>query len=574
MNRTILAGTTITTCGWLYLTDQPPHVTVIVVGIGILAGAILAWRHFGRSAARVVRTTSRARRKHGMASTLDIVRFASAFTVRRKAPVVRPSLRALGFFGRWLRLPTRAAGVRLCKVGPLSVWVPAEIATVIYGGPRQGKTGLLGGAIIDAPGAVVSTSTRRDLYDLTGPHRASGGRPVYVYNPAGLGGLESSLGFNPLDGCEDPRRATETATDMIPAATGDGERWDQQARRVLAVMLHAAALNGLSIQLVAEWVADPDGYAPGILSALRRSPDQAAHVTVAKQFIDTNARTRSSITSSIMPALAWLTSPEAVKAISGGTPLDVAELIRSRATVYLLGRHEAHTAGLLAALTGRIVRDARALAGHLPGGRLDPPLTLALDEAARIAPVPLPDISGDCGGTGITLLAVFQSRADVSDRWGTSGAARLITNCGARVLFGGCADADELKAWSDLAGTREEKAHNHDKAGSKTGSGSRLVPVLSTTQIANPGEGRVVVFHSTMLPVIGKARMVWHRHDVRNTWRWRLLGAPIARWRAAVSPTAAHLPPSWAPTPPTTPSAAPTSPSRGRPVGDTAPSDR
>jgi type IV secretory pathway TraG/TraD family ATPase VirD4 len=244
-----------------------------------------------------------------------------------------------------------------------------------------------------------------------------------------------------------------------------------------------------------------------------------------------------------MPALAWLTSPDAVKALSGGTQLDVQHLLETRATVYLLGRHEAHTAALLAALTGRIIRDARAVAGHMPGGRLDPPLTLALDEAARIAPVPLPDISGDCGGTGITLIAVFQSRADVTDRWGVSGAARLINNCGARVLFGGCLDAGELKAWSDVAGERDETAHNYDKGGDRTGHNTRKVAVLPPTQLANPGRFHAVVFHRDMPPLIGKVGMAWRRRDVRDTLGWRLLGARLRRWRAAVTPSPAQLPP-------------------------------
>ena len=45
---------------------------------------------------------------------------------------------------------------------------------------------MLAGQIIDAPGAVLVTSTRTDLLDQTGPLRAQRG-PVYVFNPVGLG---------------------------------------------------------------------------------------------------------------------------------------------------------------------------------------------------------------------------------------------------------------------------------------------------------------------------------------------------------------------------------------------------
>jgi len=128
--------------------------------------------------------------------------------------------------------------------------------------------------------------------------------------------------------------------------------------------------------------------------------------------------------------LAWLTSPPAVAATTGGHPFDVAELLATRGTVYLLGRHAAHTAPLLGALTGYIARESRRLAAHQPGGRLDPPLTLALDEAARIAPVPLPDWTGDAGGSGISIVAAFQSRADVIDRWGATSRSPRPTRPG------------------------------------------------------------------------------------------------------------------------------------------------
>lgn len=543
MSRTMLAftATTVGSVAYLYLVGPPVTVGGPLVAGLLMAGAVLVWWRYGRNAARVVRAGERTRRKHGMASTLDVIRYSSAAAIRRRAPHVRPSVAQLGHLTR-LRMPTTQVGVRLCEVGGIGVWSSTEDACLILGGPRKGKTGWLAARILDAPGACVSTSTRKDLIDLTAEQRARVG-PVYVYNPADLGGITSTLAFDPLDGCQDPQVATDTAADMIPASTGEGERWDTQARRVLAVLLHAAALAGppVGISIVGEWVADPDNpdYQREILTALRASPD-LAHVEVAKHFLTTNARTRSSITSSIMPALAWLTCPPAVAALRAGpgrTQLNITDLVIQRGSVYLLGRHEAHTAGLLAALTGRIVRQARHLASYQPGGRLDPPLTLALDEAARIAPIPLPDISGDCGGTGITLLAVFQSRADIVDRWGASGASRLVTNCGMRVLFGGSADVDELKAWSELGDQREEKARNYDAGGNSTGHGTRKTPVLPLSLLAKPGHNRVIVFHRDMAPVIGKVVMAWRRPDVRNTWRWRVVGARVARWRAVVSPT-------------------------------------
>ena len=72
--------------------------------------------------------------------------------------------------------------------------------------------------------------------------------PVYVFNAVGLGDIDSTITFDPLTGCADPVTAVERATDMLAATTrggsgGDREFWDDQARRVLAALLHAAALG-------------------------------------------------------------------------------------------------------------------------------------------------------------------------------------------------------------------------------------------------------------------------------------------------------------------------------------------
>ena len=61
----------------------------------LAAVVVLALRRRTRTAATVTRWGATARRKSGVASTLDIVRFASFLAVRRKATVVRPSLAEL-----------------------------------------------------------------------------------------------------------------------------------------------------------------------------------------------------------------------------------------------------------------------------------------------------------------------------------------------------------------------------------------------------------------------------------------------------------------------------------------------
>ena len=173
----------------------------------------------------------------------------------------------------------------------------------------------------------------------------------------------------------------------------------------------------------------------------------------------------------------------------------------------------------MCALTGHIAREARRLAATAPGGRLDPPLTLALDEAALISPVPLESWTADMGGRGVTILAAFQSRAQLLARWGEHNTATILNNTSAVMVFGGTRDRDDLQFWSTLAGERDEPILTTDLHGRVASRTTRRVPVLAPSQIANLPTGRVVVIRRGIGPVIGRAQMVWRRRDVRARHR-------------------------------------------------------
>ena len=234
---------------------------------------------------------------------------------------------------------------------------------------------------------------------------------------------------------------------------------------MLAALLHAAALGGGSMRDVLGWVADNDRAAREVPALLRRSQVESFE-KAAEQFVATNDRTRTSITNSIMPALGWLNHPDAAAAAAPtDRPFDVEELLASRATVFLLGAEEADTGPLVCALTGHIAREARRLAATKPSGRLDPPLLLALDEAALISPVPLENWTADMGGRGVTIIAPFQSRAQLLARYGEHKTATILNNTGSVLLFGGTRDQADLQFWSTLAGERDERITTTDLHG-------------------------------------------------------------------------------------------------------------
>lgn len=186
--------------------DSAFGLRALVLGVGLLSiCGWVVWRRWLGPAGPVQRSWRRSRRNHGLASRWQILRTGSRWAVRRRMRLLRPAYEAMSFWAR-LRVPTTEFAYKLCRVGWFTVWATCEDAKLSFGGPRTGKSGELAGRIIDAPGAVIATSTRTDLLTLTAQLRAGRG-PVLVFNPSGVGGLASTVTFDPLIGCGDPKSA-------------------------------------------------------------------------------------------------------------------------------------------------------------------------------------------------------------------------------------------------------------------------------------------------------------------------------------------------------------------------------
>ena len=129
--------------------------------------------------------------------------------------------------------------------------------------PRTYKTAFLADVIIEYPGPVLATTTKPDIYNLTGAVRSFLG-PVHVFNPQHIGGVPSTFCWDPIDGCEDPataiRRADAFAFAVSQKGVEDGSFWSAKASDYLRGYFHAAALADYDLRTVAAWVsgADPD----------------------------------------------------------------------------------------------------------------------------------------------------------------------------------------------------------------------------------------------------------------------------------------------------------------------------
>jgi len=63
----------------------------------------------------------------------------------------------------------------LCRVGHQAVWSAAQAVVLIFGSPRKGKSSMLAGTVLNAPGAVLVASTKLDLLRATRELRARRG---------------------------------------------------------------------------------------------------------------------------------------------------------------------------------------------------------------------------------------------------------------------------------------------------------------------------------------------------------------------------------------------------------------
>ena len=126
---------------------------------------------------------------------------------------------------------------------------------LVIGPPRSGKgLHLVINAILDAPGAVVTTSTRPDNIAATIDARKQLG-PVAVFDPqrltAGLPARRRGVRWSPIRGCEQPLTAMIRATGLASSTglssggTESGGFWEGKARSALQALLHAAALERL-----------------------------------------------------------------------------------------------------------------------------------------------------------------------------------------------------------------------------------------------------------------------------------------------------------------------------------------
>jgi type IV secretion system protein VirD4 len=336
-------------------------------------------------------------------------------------------------------------------------------ASVLVVGPSQaGKTtGLVVPALLEWQGPVLATSVKSDVVHDTHAARAARGE-VRVFDPTSSSSLPHAP-WSPIRAATTWEGARRTAARLLGVgehghtSSADEAFWRPAGARFLAPLLLAAAHGDLTMREVLSWVANTNEDEPTAL--LEHNPTAGAEpaLEALRSVWDADPRFRSSLLQTIATALDPWQEPQVAAATIGDTQITPSWLLDSPNTLYLISpaHDQRRLRGLFAALVADITAGAFERSTQT-GKPIDPPLLLALDEAANVAPLPnLDEIASTGPGQGVQLLTVLQNLSQAQDRWGKDRAETIIANHRARLFTSGIGDRATLEHLTHTLGEEE-----------------------------------------------------------------------------------------------------------------------
>ena len=473
-----------------------PQATVVLVALTAAAFAAL-----------LVLLAARRRARHGGSRVDDTARWLGRS--HEITPITTGHATATA-----TRLGVDRPGVRIGTAVATGqpVWGTWEDTHLDVWGPRTGKTTSRAiPAILDAPGAVLVTSNKRDVVDATRRSRGDSGE-VWVFDPQGLADELPAWWWNPLSYVTDEVKAARLAEHFATGSRPPGARtdafFDPAGQDVLAALLLAAAVDQRPITEVYRWLSRPtDDTAVDILR-------DAGYPLTAEQLaghIAAPDRQRGGVFGTAQQMATCLTNRQAARWVTPDRyerrpQFDPHTFVTGPDTLYLLSKEGRGTAGpLTTALTVAVIEAAEDRARISAGGRLPVPLLGVLDEAANVCRwKDLPELYSHFGSRGIVLMTILQSWSQGVDVWGDAGMRKLWSAANVAVYGGGVKDAEFLDMLSKLIGDYDKSTRSVS-----TGRGHRsITEQLSRERIMDPADlaalpaGRAVVLASGARPTL------------------------------------------------------------------------
>lgn len=399
-----------------------------------------------------------------------------------------------------------------------------EDMMVIIAGPRTGKTTSFAiPAIMDAPGAVIVTSNKRDVVDATrgvrdtavpgSAVRDSAGRrgKCWVFDPQGVAGAGAAWWWNPLSYVTDVRSARKLASVWTNASKEPDARsdayFDNAGQELLAELLLAARVGGEPISKVFAWLADSDDNQP---VGLLRSGGHLMAADGLRATLGLPEKQKAGVFGTAAKTVSFLADPRVLEWVEdpGGRhpEFSAAGFVNSTDTLYSLSREGEGSSGpLVTALTAAVLEAAEAKAAASVGGRLGVPLLAVLDEVANVCRWrELPDLYSHYGSRGIVVLSILQSWAQGEGCWGEQGMRKLWDASNVKVFAGGSTDTRFLESLSQLYGhyDRPMRSRSTSAQGASTSTSTQRERIFSVDDLSALPAGRAAVGLSGTRPVL------------------------------------------------------------------------
>lgn len=398
--------------------------------------------------------------------------------------------------------PGLPLGVTVAGNVPLaSSW---ENVMLLLAGPRAAKTTCyVVPQILEAPGACLGTSNKRDIVDATRDVRAELGT-VWVFDPQQICEEPADWYWNPLSYVTDEVKAAQLAQHFASGSKEPGAKtdayFDPAGENLLAGLLLAAAMDGRPITDVFTWLTQPTNNEP--VRILKEAGFPLTSQQVAGAIAKTD-RQRDGIYGSAEKMVACLTNRKIADWIipsPGRREFHPELFVRGTDTLYSLSREGQGSAGpIITALTVAVVEAAEALAARSPRGRLTVPLVLVLDEAANVCRWKnLPDLYSHYGSKGICVVTVLQSWSQGVDVWGQSGMNKLWSAANVKAYAGSIYERDFLETLSMLIGDFDRVSHsvNSSKTGGSRSTQYQRERILTVDELSALPKGRAVILGS------------------------------------------------------------------------------
>ncbi|WP_037857247.1 type VI secretion protein [Streptomyces sp. NRRL S-340] len=293
--------------------------------------------------------------------------------------------------------------------------------------PRESRRTAAAQAVLDAAGPVLVVTSEPALWQDTKDARSKLG-PVHLYDPGHLCDTPARLHWSPVAGCADKDTAVARAAALLapvrPAAKID-QAVSDTAQTLLRSYLHAAAIDGRTIRHVHRW--SQGTQLQEAVRTLRTNPKAAPGSAGELEAALTAHPERRDIAQELTArALASLFTVNIREACTPHRNDAVAldSFVDEGGTLYVVGesiedpRTHPGAMPLLTALAASVVERGRRMAERSSSGRLDPPLTLVLEDVAAVAPLPqLPELLAGGADRGLPTLALLRSREQARARW-------------------------------------------------------------------------------------------------------------------------------------------------------------